>query len=85
VDAWNEGDPAFSCTDAGTPEQSPPTPVRGFGKIWCSVASVRKGLGNATDGEHALSVTLQTFDNGFIMRTDRWTYVFYNDGTWERR
>jgi serine/threonine protein kinase, bacterial len=79
-DIWNDGDPDYSC---GTTE-TPPTPIRGFGKIWCTFASVRNGLGNATEGERGLTVTVQQFDNGFIVQTDNRTLVFYNDGTWER-
>ena len=85
ADIWNEGDAEFSCPDAGTPDESPPTPRRGFGKIWCSVPSVRSGLDLATDGERGLSVIVQPFERGFILRTDRWTWVFYADSTWERR
>jgi serine/threonine protein kinase len=85
TDIWKEGDPAFSCPDGNTPSGSPPTPIRGFGKIWCTVAHVRQGLGLATEGERALQVIVQPFDRGFILRTDRWTWIFYGDGSWERR
>jgi serine/threonine protein kinase len=80
-DTWNEGDPDYSCGTAATP----PTPVRGFGRAWCNFASIRNGLGNATEGERGLGITVQQFDNGVIVRTDNRTLVLYNDQTWERR
>jgi len=85
ANAWYEGDPEFSCTDAHTPAQSPPTPKRGFGKIWCTHSGVRQGLGGATEGERGFDVIVQHFERGFILRTDRWTWVFYDDDSWERR
>ncbi len=85
ADVWFEGDPEFSCPDPSTPDESPPTPKRGFGKIWCTVPGVRQGLGAATEGERAVGVAVQSFDHGLILLTDRWTWVFYSDGSWERR
>jgi serine/threonine protein kinase len=84
-DIWHEGEPDFSCSDANTPSRSPPTPLRGFGKVWCTYPAVRQGLGWATEGERGFDVIAQHFQRGFILRTDRWTWVFYEDGTWERR
>lgn len=79
-DIWVEGDPEFSC---GT-QQSPPTPKRGFGKIWCTKSGVQAGLGNATAGESGEDTTMQAFANGFIWQTSLGRYVLYNDGTWRR-
>jgi len=46
----------------------------------------RRGLGNATAGERSYQGTLQTFDRGFMVQSDsRVTYVFYDNGRWERR
>ncbi len=84
ADMWSEGDPEFSCPDALTPNESPPTPRRGFGKIWCSVPGVRLALGAAIEGERGLVVDVQHFQRGFILRTDRWTWIVYGDGYWER-
>ena len=81
---WHEGDPYFSCPDADTPNESPPTPVMGFGKVWCTQLSVRQSLGWATEAEHGSDATVQHFEHGFMLRTDRWTWIFYNDGSWER-
>lgn len=79
-DIWTESDPSFTC---GTP-QSPPTPQRGFGKIWCTRSEVRQGLGNATDGEYGETTLTQAFTNGLIWQTPAGRYVLLNDGTWRR-
>ncbi|MGC9398146.1 MAG: serine/threonine protein kinase [Anaerolineae bacterium] len=80
--AWQEGDPTYSCPDLA-PSQSPPTPLRGFGKLWCSQANVRKRLGNAVDPERGFDAFIQDFEGGTVLRTDGGkTYVVYNDQTW---
>jgi hypothetical protein len=79
---WVESMPHFTC---GTPE-SPPTPLRGFGKVWCEHAWVREGLGNATTGEWGEHSTVQDFVNGgAIIQSGSGTYVLYADGQWELR
>jgi serine/threonine protein kinase len=80
-DIWVDGDPEFSC---GT-QQSPPTPKRGFGKIWCTKSGVQQGLGNATAGESGEDTTMQAFANGFIWQTSLGRYILLNDGTWRRQ
>jgi hypothetical protein len=80
-----EGSPEYSCVDANTPAQTPPTPKRGFGAMWCDIPEIRAGLGNATDTERGYSGAMQRFDNGFMIRTDTGgTFVFYAAGMWER-
>ncbi len=79
ADAWRSGDPEYSC---GTP-QSPPTPMRGFGKIWCDYDVVRAGLGDAVNAEWSVIGAVQEFAGGFILQPDdTQVYVFYNNGTW---
>jgi len=81
-----EGSPEFPCVDANTPAQCPPTPKRGFGTMWCDIAEIRNGLGNATDCERGYRGWMQQFDGGFMLQSDTGvTYVFYNDGRWERK
>jgi hypothetical protein len=78
---WSEGMPIFTC---GTPE-SPPTPLRGFGKVWCDHSWVRSGLGNALEAEHGQTNTVQDFvGGGVIVRSVSGTYVLFPDGTWQR-
>jgi serine/threonine-protein kinase len=81
-----EGSPEYPCADANTPAQSPPTPRRGFGAMWCDIPALRSGLGNATDAERGYTGQMQSFEHGFMVRTGYGTtFVFYNTGTWERR
>jgi hypothetical protein len=83
--AWQDGDPVYSCP-ATAPETSPPTPLRGFGRVWCSFSEVRTGLGWATDAERGYDATAQDFDSGSIFRNDFGVVVvLYADGTWEQR
>ena len=78
-DLWREGDPAFTC---GT-QQNPPTPIRGFGEVWCTYTAVQQGLGDATGIEWGEYGAVQDFDNGLILQTGSGeVYVFYSDGTW---
>lgn len=84
-DIWRDGDPEYSCPES-TPMQSPPTPIRGFGKIWCTYEAVRTGLGWATDHERGFHGSVQDFERGSIIRTDTgMTYVLYGNGWWEQR
>lgn len=81
-----EGSPEFSCPDANTPSECPPTPKRGFGMVWCDTPEIRSRLGNATDCERGYQGETQQFQRGFMLQTDRQAiYVFYDDGSWERR
>jgi serine/threonine protein kinase len=83
---YTEGSPDFSCTDANTPAQCPPTPRRGFGMMWCDIPEIRSGLGNATDCERGYQGTMQAFERGFIFQTDGGVnYVLHDGGRWERR
>jgi serine/threonine-protein kinase len=81
-----EGSPDFSCPAPDTPEQCPPTPRRGFGMMWCDIAAIRQGLGNAITCEESYSGAMQNFQRGFMLRAiNGAVYVFYEDGTWEQR
>lgn len=76
---WWEGDETFSC---GTP-QSPPTPLRGFGRVWCTHEDVRTALGNATAAEVGQTAKQQDFQGGTILESQFGDiYVFLNSGTW---
>jgi hypothetical protein len=78
ADTWQEGDADFSC---GTP-QSPPTPKRGFGRVWCDYEQVRQGLGSATNAEWGTSAAVQAFEDGLIIQTGGRTHVMRDNGTW---
>ncbi len=79
-DVWLEGDAEFTCGS----QESPPTPKRGFGRIWCDHDSVHNGLGNAHDAELGAAGATQDFERGsIVLAPSGRTYVFYSDnGTW---
>ena len=83
-DLWQEGDdPEYTC---GEPS-SPPTPLRGFGRIWCDHAAVRAALGNVTAAEIGDSAgSVQDFVNGtLLLSPDGSTFVFVGEtSTWRR-
>lgn len=82
TNTWREGDPTYTC---GT-NTTPPTPLRGFGKVWCTYTYVRGGLGSATDLERGFDGTVQDFERGSILRLDTGTiYLLFGDGKWSRR
>lgn len=61
---WQTGDPEFTCGE----ENSPPTPVRGFGRVWCDHLDVRDTLGAVTAAEIGDSASVvQDFINGSIL------------------
>lgn len=81
-DTWKESTPEPSCT-----VESQQTPIRGFGKVWCTVPAVRNGLGYATnEGERGFNGTVQDFQHGVMIRTDEGkSYVLYSGNGWENR
>jgi len=90
-DRFIEGtDPEYSCG----PQASPPSPRRGFSKIWCNHQEVRATLGNATEYEQGYCMPgggpcelFQDFENGTMYRSSRFGNVFilFSDGTWQKR
>lgn len=81
-DTWREGQPEFSCPERGT--TSPPVPKRGFGKVWCSNAKVRNGLGQAQSEEQGFTGIIQDMANGgHLIKTDTGRIiVLYPNGQW---
>ncbi|GAB4526387.1 MAG: hypothetical protein Kow0063_00580 [Anaerolineae bacterium] len=84
-DTWDESQPAYSCPDI-TPPQTPPTPQRGFGKVWCNQPMIRQSIGNATSQERLFEATLQEFETGLIFETDQGVrYIWEGQlNEWER-
>jgi len=66
ADTWDESQPAYGCPEFG-PAQTPPTPQRGFGKVWCSQPEVREQLGRAIGPETPLEAVFQEFETGLVM------------------
>jgi len=80
ADTWSEGrDPEYSC---GSPQQTPPTPKRGFGKVWCTQTGVQQAIGNATGNEWGEDSSLQAFSNGLIWQNSTGRYILFNNGSW---
>ena len=82
-DLWREGDAEFTC---GEPA-NPPTPVRGFGRVWCDQPAVRRGLGAATAAEIGdAGGRAQDFVNGMILAApDGSLFVLVGEtATWRR-
>lgn len=83
-DTWDESQPAYSCPALG-PAQTPPTPQRGFGKVWCQQPEVRARLGPATGLEQSFEATLQRFERGAIFKPEEdVTYILDGQGNWEQ-
>lgn len=83
-DTWEAPQPVYSCPDIA-PSETPPTPQRGFGVVWCNDPIVRQLLGNAIDSEHVFEASLQTFEAGLIFQTDTGDIYLLSDfsRTWE--
>jgi hypothetical protein len=67
ADTWAEDQPEYGCTDAYAPAQTPPTPHRGFGKVWCTQPGVRDRLGAALQDEIGNDRPVQDFENGAMV------------------
>jgi hypothetical protein len=67
ADTYQDADPEYSCPDANTPSTTPPTPRRGFGKIWCTQSDVRSRLGNALHDEIGNTRPVQDFQSGVML------------------
>lgn len=78
ADTWTESMSEFTC---GT-SQSPPTPKRGFGKVWCD-NNLQGSLGNATSAESGADGAAQDYSGGQIIRSGGGrTYILYSNGSW---
>lgn len=90
TDHFIEGiDPEYSC---GVHE-SPPSPRRGFSKIWCNHPGVRSGLGDAVEYEKGYGMagggpieTFQDFEGGMMFKSNHFgaVYALSDDRTWRR-
>jgi hypothetical protein len=67
ADTWAEDQPEYGCIDAYAPAQTPPTPHRGFGKVWCTQPGVRDRLGAALQDEIGNDRPVQDFENGAML------------------
>lgn len=77
-DTWQAGDNEYSCSNLAI-SQTPPTPRRGFGAVWCSSEEVRNVLGIATDSEESSTVNYQTFEHGIIFEYKKEIFLLVED------
>ncbi len=83
-DTWDASQPEYTCPNEA-PTQTPSTPKRGFGKIWCQQPRLRQQLGDAISEEQLVEVTLQEFESGLIFGLDGIVYILEDlSGRWER-
>jgi hypothetical protein len=89
TDTWNSDEPEILCNPDGVdPETSPPLPRRGFGKLWCTVESVRLTMG-VIDREERLCqhAVVQRFEQGRLLACFEDATIRYfrllEDGSWD--
>lgn len=87
-DILQASDPEYFC---GV-HSSPPSPRRGFSKIWCNNPDVRAKIGDATESEEGFCMpsnceTFQDFEGGTIYYSAKYksTYILFTDRTWQLR
>ena len=82
-DTWDIEQPEYTCPELA-PSQTPPTPCRGFGKVWCQETEVRGKIGQAEDKEKGYTGIIQTFQHGLMITSaEDGIYILYDDDTWE--
>jgi hypothetical protein len=88
TDTYVDGQPEYSCPNASTPSTSPPTPKRGFGKVWCTQPDVRSRLGKALTDEIGNTRPLQDFQNGSMLLIPDYVGIplvlYTNSGHWQQ-
>jgi len=66
------------------PSESPPTPLSGFGKVWCErLGGPSAAIGWAKAAEEGYTGAAMEFERGLMLWSkDRIIYVLFGDGTW---
>jgi len=89
TDTWQEGDPEIACNPENLdPATSPPLPRRGFGKLWCTVDTVRTSMGHIDREERLCQhAVVQRFQQGRLLAcfedaTIRYFRILEN-GAWD--
>jgi serine/threonine protein kinase len=84
-DTWIEGMNTYSCASSLVPRDTPPTPLRGFGKVWCEqLNGSHAAIGWATSREQAYQAHWQRFERGLMGEgSDKYIYVLYEDHSWQ--
>jgi hypothetical protein len=83
-DTWTAEQPRYSCPDAA-PSESPPTPLCGFGKVWCEqLGGPGAAIGWAKAVEEGYTGAAIEFERGSMLWSkDRIIYVLFGDGIWQ--
>jgi hypothetical protein len=83
LDTWQEGQDEYSCPETGAPSQSPPTPKRGFGKLWCELGGPSAAIGWALAAETGYTMQIRVFSNGDmeVLDPDGRVFIVRADGT----
>jgi predicted Ser/Thr protein kinase len=83
-DTWTAEQPRYSCPDVA-PSESPPTPLSGFGKVWCErLGGPSAAIGWAKAAEEGYTGAVMGFERGLMLWSkDRVIYVLFGDGTWQ--
>lgn len=89
TDTWEEGEPEILCNpEELDPATSPPLPRRGFGKLWCTVDTVRTAMGHIDREERLCQhAVVQRFQQGRLLAcfedaTIRYFRILEN-GSWD--
>ena len=89
TDTWEEGEPEIACNPENLdPATSPPLPRRGFGKLWCTVDTVRTAMGHIDREERLCQhAVVQRFQQGRLLAcfedaTIRYFRILEN-GAWD--
>jgi hypothetical protein len=83
-DTWTPDQPLYSCPDVA-PSESPPTPLSGFGKVWCErLGGPSAAIGWAKAIEEGYTGAAIKFERGLMLWSkDRIIYVLVGEGTWQ--
>lgn len=82
-DTWEEGQAEYTCPESA-PSETPPTPCRGFGKVWCLQSGVKDRIGNAEERERGYTGIIQVFQSGLMVTSsENGVYILRDDGSWE--
>jgi hypothetical protein len=82
LDTWQEGQDEYSCPETGAPSQTPPTPKRGFGKVWCELGGPNAAIGWALAAETGYTMQIRVFSNGDMEVLDPDGRVFTLRADW---
>jgi hypothetical protein len=84
LDTWQEGqEDEYSCPETGASSQTPPTPKRGFGKVWCDeLGGPNAPIGWALEDETGYTMQIRDFGNGDMEVFDPDDRVFTLRADW---